>query len=75
MARVTIRSMVTGDLGYCCLWFFFNRYKQTALIAARLGVTTRAIKYQKVAVRTGCELCEGKENCMKKQLWIRRIKD
>lgn len=65
MTRPTIHSLIVDDLGYCCEFFFFSRYKQTAVIAARLGVTTRAVKYHKAAVRDGCEKCPGAANCMK----------
>lgn len=64
MTRHTIRSMIQEDLGYCCLKFFFTTYKSTALVAARLGVTTRAVKYAKADVREGREACLDKPNCM-----------
>lgn len=65
MTRLTIKMMIEEDLGYCCEWAFFDLFKRTALIAARLGVTTRAVKYHKAAVREGCKTCEGKPNCLK----------
>ncbi len=42
-----IEKMICTDLHYCCLWAFFKLYKQTGLIAARLGVSSRAIRYLK----------------------------
>lgn len=62
--RITIRSMVEQDLGYCCLWFFLERYKKTALIAARLGVSTRAVRYARGSVRECGKGCEGRETCL-----------
>ena len=63
--RLTIHSMIVDDLGYCCEAQFFRLYKQTALVAARLGVTTRAVKYHKARVVSGECTCENKANCMK----------
>ena len=45
--------MILHDLGYCCLQRFFTLYPSTILIAARLGVTTRAIRYLKREVKKG----------------------
>jgi hypothetical protein len=70
---VTIKSMIEEDLGYCCEFIFFSRYKQTAVIATRLGVTTRAIRMHKAALREGCLVCEGKEKCMKATLGVKRV--
>jgi hypothetical protein len=72
MAQITIAALITepppSGLGYCCEWFFFSRYRQTALIAARLGVTPRAVRYHKEAWRA-CECsCEGKANCLRKRI-------
>lgn len=66
MTRPTVKSMITQDLGYCCPWFFFTHYRQTGLIAARLGVTPQAIRYAKAeALSRPCN-CEGRETCMNK---------
>lgn len=65
MTRLTVKMMIEEDLGYCCEWAFFNLYRRTALIAARLGVTTRAVEYHKAAARDGCLVCGGKANCLK----------
>jgi len=59
----TITSMITRDLGYCCEWYFFSRYHDTELIAARLGVTARAVRKHKAA-----ELkCQDCINCLKRR--------
>ena len=68
MPAPTIASMITEDLGYCCVTFFFSRYKKTALVAARLGVSARAVRYAREADRLHPCVCEGREACMKKLL-------
>lgn len=70
MPRLSVKSLITQDLGYCCLWFFFTRYKKTGLIAARLGVTERAVRYAKAEVRSGCSKCEGREACMNAKITL-----
>lgn len=75
MARVTVKYLITEGLGYCCQWSFFTLYvqmnmlpkdRETALIATRLGVTTRAVRKAKEAFGEGCFSCEGKEKCLSK---------
>lgn len=63
MTRPTVKSLITQDLGYCCLWFFFTHNRQTALVAERLGVSTRAIRYAKAEALSSCH-CDEKANCM-----------
>lgn len=63
MTRPTIKLLITQDLGYCCEYFFFSCFRQTAVIADRLGVTPRAVKYHKAAVRDGKSTCCGGPNC------------
>ena len=62
----TIQSMICDDLGYCCEWYFFSRFSNTDLIAARLGVSTRAVRYHKAAPAT----CESRDCCMEKRTLI-----
>ena len=69
MTRLTVRSLIVEDLGYCCPYFFFRHYKQTALIAARLGVTERAVRYAKAEAKSQC-VCEGKGNCLGKKITL-----
>jgi hypothetical protein len=64
----SIPELVTNDLGYCCVYFFFTRYRKTALIAARLGVTDRAVRYVKARVRDGESKCTECERCLLKQM-------
>ena len=56
--------MIEEDLGYCCQWFFFTHYKRTALIASRLGVSERAVRYAKAEALGRPPQCEGREACM-----------
>ena len=62
--RLTIRRMVEEDLGYCCLELFLAYFPATRLVAARLGVTTRAVKYQRAATRESCITCLQRASCM-----------
>ena len=55
-------ALITS-LGFCCPYAFFRCYKRTGLIAARLGVTDRAIRYQKAAFRCGEMKCEKQLAC------------
>lgn len=66
MNTQTIHLMITRDLGYCCEYAFFCHYKQTALIADRLGVTRGPVKKHKARVRAGLSVCEGAANCQKR---------
>lgn len=69
--RITVSSLITEDMGYCCLWFFFKRFRRTGLIAARLGLSKRAVQYAKARVDSGCTACPHKANCMARYLNIR----
>jgi hypothetical protein len=66
MARPTIKILIEEDLGYCCQWFFFNQFRRTAVVAMRLGVTDRAIRYVKAEMKEGCLQCEDNPRCMKR---------
>lgn len=57
----TLAYFITINLGYCCEYFFFTRYTNTALIAARLGVNRTAVNRHKRELQP----CEQKPNCMK----------
>lgn len=65
--RPTVKSMITEDLGYCCTWFFFTRFRQTGLIAARLGVTPQAVRQNKAS----CGGCAKAEGCLDKQVTLK----
>lgn len=66
MTRPTVKHLVTSaeGLGYCCEWFFFTHFRQTALVAARLGVSDRAVRLAKARVDDGESTCEKSERCM-----------
>lgn len=66
--HLSVELLITEGLGYCCAWVFFMRYKRTALIAARLGVTTRAVRYAKARFNSGEIKCNNCANCMGKKL-------
>jgi hypothetical protein len=70
MTRPTVKSLIIEDLGYCCLWFFFKHYRQTGVVADRLGVTPRAIRYAKADVDEGREVCRGCANCLHKKITL-----
>lgn len=58
--RISIPSMICKDLGYCCTYAFFAIHKDNALVAARLGVTSRAVRYR----RAETQQCTGSERCL-----------
>ena len=55
--RILIFSLITEDLGYCCPWRFFLLYPSTSLIAARLGVSSRAVRNARRRVVQGQGRC------------------
>ena len=73
--RLTVKELITGanGLGYCCEWIFFNKYRKTAEIALRLGVTTRAVRYHKSRYDEGELSCEKRDCCLKFKIPTRRI--
>lgn len=57
----SVESYITIDLKYCCTYLFFELYpgpKWTRLVADRLGVTTRAVRYCREAA-TECPNAKG----------------
>ena len=71
--RQTVKRLITEPrpygLGYCCIYAFFRLFKRTGLIAARLGLTDRAIRYHKMAYKDGDMHCEKCPNCLKGRLF------
>lgn len=66
--RGDFEKLVCDGLGYCCRWAFFKYgSKRTGMIAARLGISDRAVRYQKSAFRSGDLKCECKSNCLKEK--------
>jgi len=68
MTRLTIATLVTQDLGYCCPYFFFTHFRNTALLAARLGVTDRAIRGAKARVDDKQWVCEHAASCLRRKI-------
>jgi hypothetical protein len=66
MPRLTIHTLITEDLGYCCEWFFFSRFRRSALIADRLGVTQRAVQIHRAEARHSA--CENCPNCLRRKI-------
>lgn len=62
--RDSLHYLICTSLGYCCEWKFFSLYHSTSLIAARLGVSPRAVRLHKAQARDGQLRCEGCPNCM-----------
>jgi len=60
--------MIVEGLGYCCPYAFFRifRDKPSRLLAARLGVTFRAINHHRQMLREGTSVCLAAECCMKR---------
>ena len=66
MKKNSIAWLITKPpMSYCCEWKFFSLYHDCEMIAARLGVTSRAVRYHKLAYENYEIECEGCENCMK----------
>lgn len=70
--RITIHWMITHDLKYCCMWSFFKLYADPSLIAARLGVTDRAVRGARARAKTAG--CTGCLRCLKKR-GIKRLQE
>lgn len=68
--RTSIREMLTRDLGFCCPWAALeaNREHSSNVLADRLGVSGRAIRYQWDKVVSGETKCERRSTCMKGKL-------
>lgn len=72
--RQTVKLLVCtptakGGLGFCCLYAFFKLHRRTGLIAARLGVDDRTIRYHKAAMDSGKYQCECTNTCLKGRLF------
>lgn len=72
-AKISIREMLTRDLGFCCPWAALeaNRENSSNVLADRLGVSGRAIRYQWDKVASGETKCEHRSDCMKGKLHAR----
>jgi len=70
MTRPNPSSLITKDLGYCCLWFFFTHFKRPRLIADRLGYHVSTIQLIKADVLAGKHKCLGCEGCLHKKVTL-----
>ena len=66
--KFTIKNLVIDGLGYCCESAFFRCFKRTGLIATRLGVSERAVRYRKELFRAGKLECNHCKKCMDERL-------
>jgi hypothetical protein len=64
-----IEELITENMGFCCLYAFFTKYRQTSQIAFRLGVSDRAIRSYKERFKAGEFECKKCENCLKGKLF------
>lgn len=65
--------MLTRNLGFCCQYAGLeaNRRVSGVLLAARLGVSDRAIRYKYESLADGTIRCENCSTCMKEKLHAR----
>jgi hypothetical protein len=73
--RITIRYLLTSSgLGFCCPWagLMANRAISSEVLATRLGVSGRAVRYQYDSIASGDLKCEHCRNCMKGALDARK---
>ena len=68
MPSLTIEKMIKEDMGYCCLFAFFSIHRDTQVIADRLGVTTRAVRYHKMMFKQGDYICQNQPKCLQCRL-------
>jgi len=64
MKRNSIEWLIWDGLGYCCEWKFFSLYHDCEVIAARLGVTSRAVRNHKARFEAGELCCEHRPDCL-----------
>ena len=69
MTRPTVQSLICEGLGYCCEYAFFRLHRQTGLIAARLGINPRTVRYHKQRFKEKEMKCENCAKCLKGRLF------
>ena len=67
----TVQYVITKSLGYCCLWAFFSKYRDTKKISDRTGFSPRTIKSYKSWATRGEGCCEKSPRCMAKAFNLR----
>jgi hypothetical protein len=66
--RSQTEALICDGLGYCCAYAFFRVHKRTGMIAARLGVTDRTVRYWKSKFKRKELQCYGNATCMLRDL-------
>lgn len=67
-------ELITDSLGYCCEKFFFDRYPNNELIAARLGVSERTVRRHREAAVRDEAYCKNYPKCaLKSSSALRRL--
>lgn len=71
----TINHLITEGLGYCCEGLFWQLYASTPsdLIAARLGVTPRAVNTHRRAYLDGDLGCKNLGGCQRSKLVVKEL--
>ena len=66
----TLADLITTGLGYCCEAWFWSYFKDvsTGLVAARLGVSERAVRKRRALFKQGELVCQEKTKCLKKRV-------
>ena len=64
---LSLPDLVINGLGYCCVWWFFQHNKRTALIAVRLGLSSRTVREWKSRVKSGCLSCDASAGCVREK--------
>lgn len=66
----TLADLITTGLGYCCEAWFWAYFKDvsTGLVAARLGVSERAVRKRRALFKQGELVCQEKTGCFKKRV-------
>ena len=61
-------DLVCNGLGYCCPFAFFNRYNDTGLIAARLGVHPATARKHVALFKQQVYSCEAQTKCLEHRI-------
>ncbi len=64
-----IEDLIKDELGFCCIYAFFRKYKASTQIAFRLGVEVRTIRSYKQRFKEGEFKCMKCEKCLKGKLF------
>lgn len=67
-SRSLIRRLVVEEMHYCCPWWFFTTFRQTGVIADRLGLHPATVRAAKQKVDDGEWCCENHPHCLRRRL-------